>query len=178
MARVIAFAGKIGSGKTTVTRSLSDILGWPRVSFGDYVRRAVRGRGLDEERVTLQRVGTELLRADTYGFCRNVLTSSGWKNGENILIDGLRHTETIEVIKELANADRLDIVFLKISEGVRLARLSGREGRDASYRASVEAHSSEDQVTSSIFAKADLIVSNDGPLQDTVSATLNWIQLS
>ena len=41
---VLAFAGGIASGKSTLSSGVSRALGWPRVSFGDYVRRVARER--------------------------------------------------------------------------------------------------------------------------------------
>lgn len=175
MPQVIAFAGKIGSGKTTITTSLADALAWSRASFGDYVRKVVRERELEETRAVLQSVGTELLRADPREFCNSVLTSSGWRAGQNLLIDGLRHAETIEVIRQLTKAETVRIVFVRISEEVRLRRLIGHEENDASYRAVVEAHSSEAQVTSNLAESANFVVDNDGPLCATISEILKWM---
>ena len=128
MPQVIAFAGKIGSGKTTITKSLADALAWPRASFGDYVRKVVHERGLKETREILQSVGTEILRADPPGFCNSVLASSGWEPGQSLLIDGLRHVETIEIIGRLTQGAPLRIVFVRIGEKARLRRLEEREG--------------------------------------------------
>jgi dephospho-CoA kinase len=176
MPQVIAFAGKIGSGKTTITKCLADALGWPRASFGDYVRKAVRERGLGETREVLQSVGTELLRASPPAFCNSVLQSSGWKLGNSLLIDGLRHAETIEIIQGLTQVVPLSIVFVRISEDLRLRRLEEREGWDANYRAVVEAHSSEAQVTSALAGAADFVVDNDGPIRAAVSEVAKWIK--
>lgn len=175
MPKVVAFAGKIGSGKTTITKSLADLLAWPRASFGDYVREAARRRGMKDTREVLQALGTEILRADPRNFCQSVLSHCGWNAGQNLLIDGLRHEETIEIIKGLTLATTVSIVFVKISEVVRFERLMGREESDAKYRAMVEAHSSEAQVTSILARKANFTVDNDGPLEATVSAVSQWI---
>lgn len=175
MSKVVAFAGKIGSGKTTITKSLADLFDWPRASFGDYVRAAARQRGMKDTREVLQALGTEILRADPGKFCQSVLAHCGWNAGQNLLIDGLRHEETIEIIKGLTRATTVSIVFVKISEEVRLERLMGREGTDAKYRTMVEAHSSEAQVTSILAGKANFTVDNDGPLEATVSAISQWI---
>jgi len=175
MPKVVAFAGKIGSGKTTITKSLADLLAWPRASFGDYVREEARQRGMKDTREVLQALGTEILRAEPGNFCQSVLAHSGWNAGQNLLIDGLRHEETIEIIRRLTRATTVSIVFVKISEEVRLERLMGREGSDVKYRTMVEAHSSEAQVTSILAGKANFTVDNDGPLEATVSAISQWI---
>lgn len=175
MSKVVAFAGKIGSGKTTITKSLADLLAWPRASFGDYVREEARQRGMKDTREVLQVLGTEILRADPRIFCKSVLAYSGWNAGQDLLIDGLRHEETVEIIRDLTQARSVSVVFVRISEEVRLERLMGREGSDAKYRAIVEAHSSEAQVTSILADRANFIIDNDGALETTVSAISKWI---
>src|SRR5437667_11684940 len=98
MALAVAFSGKLGSGKTTVSSSLAEALKWPRTSFGDYVREILRSRGLEQTRDNLQRFGTQLLNDDPRAFCRSVLLSCGWTPGDNLIIDGLRHLRTIQII--------------------------------------------------------------------------------
>src|SRR5437879_891815 len=98
---VIALSGKLGSGKTTISSAIATLLGWRRVGFGDYVRKVVRERGLEETRQNLQVVGTELLEADPREFCKAVLSSGGWTSGEPLIIDGLRHVRTIAIVQEL-----------------------------------------------------------------------------
>ena len=46
-----------------------------------------------------------------------------------------------------------------------------------SYRALIEAHSSEAQVTSALADAADFVVDNDGPIDATVSEIVKWIKV-
>src|SRR5579859_1042107 len=160
---VVAFAGKIGSGKTTLTTALAEFLKWPRASFGDYVRTAVRERGLPQTRYNLQRVGTELLHNDIGKFCKSVLLSSGWNGNQSLIIDGLRHTETIDVIREIVLPATLKIVFISISDNTRLQRLKNRGEGNADAIEDADRHSSEQQVASVLRGCADLLVDGCKP---------------
>lgn len=176
MAIVVAFAGKIGSGKTTVTNSLAGLLCWHRASFGDYVRLVVRERRLDATREELQRVGTELLREDPRHFCSSVLLNCGWRCGENLIIDGLRHVETIEIIQKLVQPALLRIVFLSVDEETRIDRLTQRGEADATTIAPADAHSSEQQASSTLAASADLVIDANKPVDEIVREVMNWIR--
>jgi dephospho-CoA kinase len=44
---VLTFAGRIASGKSTLSRQIAVTLGWPWASFGDYVRAEATRRGFD-----------------------------------------------------------------------------------------------------------------------------------
>lgn len=78
---VVGFAGKMGSGKTTISSLTAQTLGWARVGFGDYVRSVARQRGLDASRGTLQALGESLLADGSEGFCRDVLAQTDWRLG-------------------------------------------------------------------------------------------------
>ena len=176
MTKVIAFAGKIGSGKTTLTKALAESLGCLRASFGDYVRDVVRAQGLPPTRENLQRVGTQLLESDTNGFCRAVLSQPGWRPGEMLVIDGLRHKETVNPIKDIISPAELRIVFLSVDENTRLARLAQRGDADISALTRADAHSSELQVGSTLCEMADLVLEGDESVEDTVLRVGEWIR--
>jgi dephospho-CoA kinase len=176
MAAVLAFAGRMGSGKTTLTTALARALGCKRASFGDYVRHVVAARGLEQTRENLQRIGTELLEQDRLGFCRAVLQYAGWVPGEVLVIDGLRHSETIDLIQQLVSPLRLRIVYLAIDDDTRLERLGARGEGEREALLSAEAHSSEQQVTSILARRAHLTVDSGIPVQECVRRVMEWAQ--
>ena len=176
MAAVLAFAGRIGSGKTTLTTALAEALGCKRASFGDYVRYVVNARGMPATRENLQRIGTDLLEHDKLVFCDAVLRYSGWTPGTSLVIDGLRHAETIDLICQLVSPLKFRIVYLEIDEDTRLERLGlrGEGGREALSLA--ESHSSEQQVISILARRADLIVDGGNSIQESVHRIVEWIR--
>jgi dephospho-CoA kinase len=176
MAAVLAFAGRMGSGKTTLTTALVQALGYRRASFGDYVRHVVKGRGLEQTRENLQTIGTELLEQDRLGFCSAVLQHAGWEPGEALVIDGLRHAETIDLIGQLVSPLVVKIVFLEIDDDIRLERLRARGDGTRESLTLAEAHSSEQQVTSILARRADLTIDNGDSVQESVRRVVQWVQ--
>jgi dephospho-CoA kinase len=172
----IAFSGKLGSGKTTISNATATALGWPLVGFGNYVRKVVRERGLEGTRENLQAVGTELLERDSYDFCKAVLSSGGWTRGEPLLIDGLRHVRTISIIQELISPAKLRIVSISVSEATRLQRLGQRSHVDAASIGMIEAHSSEQEVSSILCDHADLVIDGEKPVSVLVAEVVHWIR--
>lgn len=176
MTLVLAFAGKIGSGKTALSGAVSEALGWRRASFGDYVRHVVSGRGLMETRENLQRIGTELLEADMFEFCRRVLTHSGWSNGEPLIIDGLRHAETAPLISQIVEPAEMRIIYIDIDQQSRLNRLTRRGEGDPLLLTLAEQHSSELQVGSILRGMADLILDGRRPIPESTASVLQWVK--
>jgi dephospho-CoA kinase len=174
MRMVLAFAGRIGSGKTTLTTALAKVLGYSRASFGDYVRHVVQTRGMDQTRENLQRIGTDLLEGDRLAFCNEVLRHSGWTAGDGLVIDGLRHAETIELIQRLTHPLKLKIIYLQIDDSLRLERLAARGDAEALWLA--ESHSSEQQVASILAQRADLTIDGGDSVHESVQRLVEWVQ--
>lgn len=157
---VVAIAGRIGSGKTTLSKDLAAALACPRATFGDYVRQKVQERGQPPTRENLQVIGTELLLQDPDYFCESVVSMSGWKPGHDLVIDGLRHLRTIPIIRRITTPAGWKIVYVWVPEQVRLTRLSDRGEGDAQNVARIESHSSEQELQS-IADMADVAVRGD-----------------
>ena len=94
MGTVVAFAGAIGSGKTALSKRVAELLHWPFVSFGDYIREVARQNGQDQkDRSVLQKLGQSLVMTDVDRFVSAVLDSVDWRKEGNLIVDGLRHVE-------------------------------------------------------------------------------------
>jgi dephospho-CoA kinase len=175
MSIVIAIAGRIGSGKTTLSKDLANALQCLRASFGDYVRAAVQERGLPQTRENLQVIGTQLLTSDPTGFCSSVLSSCGWQPGKDLVIDGLRHLITIPIIRRLVEPSAMKIVYISVPEEIRLQRLNDRGEGDAHNVARIESHSSEQEL-GPIAQMADLAVRGDSPRDVNVAEIAAWLR--
>ena len=178
MTFVIAFAGKIGSGKTTISTAISKVLGCKRASFGDYVRQVASRRGLECTREILQYVGTEALETDKLEFCKNVLEYSGWSQGEPLVIDGLRHSETIPLLNQLVSPAQLRIVYMDIDEQSRFERLGIHGEVQMEVLTLADAHSSEQEAATILHNIADVIVDGRKPIENCVAAVLEWMAKS
>ena len=168
MAFVIAIAGRIGSGKTTLSKDLASALSCPRATFGDYVRSQVEARGLPLTRENLQVIGTQLLLNDPTAFCKSAISMSGWRPVSDLVIDGLRHLMTIPIIRENTAPAEWRIVYISVPEDIRLKRLSDRGEGDALNVQKIEAHSSEQELES-IASMADIVVRGDELREKNVS---------
>ncbi|MFC1970057.1 AAA family ATPase [Chloroflexota bacterium] len=154
---VLGFTGPIGSGKSTVSKAIADVLGWPRASFGDYVRSVARERGLRQNRETLQTIGPELINAGWGPFCEAVFSQAGWERGSGIVVDGIRHIEAIETIRRMTVPLKFVLVFISIAEADRQSRLVRKGIKDKKEQLRIESHSTETHL-SSLRSKADFIV--------------------
>ncbi|HCT61333.1 MAG TPA: hypothetical protein DGA22_10765 [Acidobacterium sp.] len=172
----VAFAGKIGSGKTTISTAAARVLQCKRASFGDYVRHVVASQGLDATRENLQQIGTKHLEANRFEFCRNMLEYSGWTQGESIIIDGLRHHETIPLLNQLVAPAELRIAYIDIDELTRLKRIGIRDENQLASLRSADAHSSEQQVGTIIREIASLVLDGGQSVEDCVASALKWIR--
>jgi dephospho-CoA kinase len=172
----IGFAGKIGSGKTTLSSKVSETLAWPYVSFGNHVRNVARQRGLDESREVLQEIGASLVSSDPGLFCREVLSQADWQPGLPIVIDGIRHVEVVEVLRRLIAPSSLRVVYIEVADGVREARLPEEGINNATQLMQIETHSTEVQVRTVLPESADLIVDGSKELDDLVNEIVDWVR--
>lgn len=123
-AMVVAFSGAIGTGKSNVSRKVQELLHWPRVSFGDYIRALSQQLGQDNtDRIVLQRLGQALVQRDAKDFVQKVLNQiQGWQNGPGILVDGLRHVEIRQALIDIVGIPNFKLVFLSLDEATRRRR--------------------------------------------------------
>ncbi len=173
---VLAFAGSIASGKSTLSVSVATALGWPRVSFGDHVREVARNSGLDCSREVLQDVGASLIDKGWEDFCRTVLRQVNWSPGQPLIVDGIRHVEAIDVLRQLVAPSTLLLVLVVLNEPTREARLRERGMTDHGKFHQIEAHSTEAQVKTVLPRMADITVDGARPVEDLVREIVTRVQ--
>lgn len=173
---VVAFAGSIANGKSTLSGGVAKLLGWPRVGFGDYVRHVARSQGLDSSREVLQEVGATLIDQGWEEFCRAVLRQVPWEPGRPLIVDGIRHTEAVDVLRQLVAPSELLLVFIAVDVLTRKARLHQRGMTDHEYLQRVDVHPTEAQVWTVLSSVADLTVDGTRPMDDLLSEIVIWIQ--
>ena len=164
---IVAFSGGIGSGKSSVSKLVAELIGWPRVSCGDYVRSVAMSRGLGLERGDLQLLGAELM-ADPTAFCKGVLDQANWEPGKSLLIDGIRHAEALDAIKVLVSPATTKSVFLGASSARRTEQ-TGIENMEE-----LDSHSTELQV-SDLEHTADFVLDASQDPVSLAEQTATWI---
>lgn len=174
---ILAFAGSVASGKSTISTAVATVLGWPRVSFGDYVRSEARHRGLGESREVLQNLGVSLIEEGWEPFCRAVLAQTIWCPGQSLVIDGIRHAEAVRTLQRLVAPSKLLLVFIVTNESVRKDRLHERNVIDHNELQQIESHSTESQVRIALPEMADLTMDGTKPIEDLLQKITAWVQI-
>jgi dephospho-CoA kinase len=173
---VLAFSGSIASGKSTLSGEVAEALQWSRVSFGDYVRSVARNQGLAESREVLQAIRADLVERDIEGFCRAVLAQANWQPGQPIVIDGIRHTEVLDSLRQIVAPTALYLIFVTVDEATRSARLLEREATSLEKHQYLEQDSTERQVKFDLAHLSDLIIDNRHSLRESVKQIVDWLK--
>jgi adenylate kinase family enzyme len=127
---VIAIAGPIGSGKTTISRVLAKRLHCKHASFGDYFRKTAARLGHNPtDRALLQRLGEEQVRLSPDNVCRELLVGSDWRPSDGtIVIDGVRHLEILGALKRAVAPLSVFLVYVQ-RDKIRATLLSTQVGK-------------------------------------------------
>ena len=156
--KILAFAGQIGSGKSTISELVATRLRWKWAGFGDFLRGRAEAQHLDSsDRLVLQNLGQEFIRNGWPQFCSQLLESVRWMSGEHLVVDGVRHIEAIETLQTLTQPSNVKLVYLTTKEHVRKDRVFKRRSENLSIVAS---HPVESQVQDRLPVRADLLVDN------------------
>ncbi|MDB4766752.1 AAA family ATPase [bacterium] len=169
---IIAFSGKISSGKTTLSKEIASNLGIACASFGDYVRSIARERGLDEkDRRIVQNVGQSLIESGWREFCNSVLEAANWRNGDSIVVDGIRHCQAVATIKEIVKPQPFRLIYVEVDSNLRLERL----GKNSTEMARMDAHSTEADVQNVLRSIADKCVDGSRDLDDLIVEISDYV---
>jgi dephospho-CoA kinase len=167
MSTVLALAGKIASGKSTLASKFANDVGWSYVSFGNYVRSVARESGLEETRENLQNVGDRLIKEDLEGFCQRVLAQANWRPGQPLVIDGVRHAEVHYLLRRMVAPSKYVLTYLRVNDQVRKDRLR-QEGIDDSELVERETHPTEEQVNAVLPRLANHILDGAEPISSLI----------
>lgn len=173
---IIGFSGAIGSGKSTLSKMLAESLGWVRAGFGDYVRNEAQRQNLPERREILQEIGTHLVE-DGDKFCSEVLAWVSWRPGDNLVIDGIRHSSILGSLKRLTKPSRMLLIYISIDEQTRLDRIVIRDGDHGAGLKVFDQHSTEIEVSGSLKDFADIVVDGRMPVSESLGHILDVLKM-
>lgn len=173
---MLGFSGKIGTGKTAISECVAQQLGFPRVSFGNYVRSIAQRRGLENSREILQDIGESLVENDCRQFCWSVLNQVDWIPGQNLVVDGIRHLKVLNEIRKIVLPSELSLIYVQVDEAIRFSRLKNKPSDDLDYLAQIEKHSTEEQVKKLLLERADLVVNSNYELDRIIEVILKWVR--
>ena len=176
MGLVIAFAGEIGSGKSSVSKALETALGWPRVSFGDYLRAEVGRRGGNPNcREALQELGQSLVDIHPESFCRSVLRMVNFRLGGDLLVDGVRHVNIQVIMRRLVLPSETKLVYLAADSNTRYERVRDRTGGQSDFARATQ-HRVEGEVKDCLSRIADAVVDTRNDADDPFEVCLRLIR--
>lgn len=159
---IVAFAGRIGAGKSSVSAAVAEALRFKLASFGGFVRKTATERGMDHSRESLQAVGEELEAKDAAQFCRAVLDDAGWSAGKPVVVEGIRHVRILDTLTSLVAPQSVFLVYLQAPDELRRGRLQERGAQEAQYLERAETHSTERDVIAELPQLANLVLSTKG----------------
>jgi len=172
---ILGFAGKISSGKSTITSRLAETLRWKRASCGDHVRKVAAARGIPDTRHNLQELGQNLMSSDVMLFCNSVLKEANWNQGDSIIIDGIRHKEAVETFRSLGSPSRFGLVFLDLNNSELEIRRAKNLSRVPDHEA--DKHRSEHQILDdSLKDGADLVLDGTLHINAQIDEVLGWLE--
>jgi dephospho-CoA kinase len=172
---VLAFSGRMGSGKSTISKYVADALGWKKASFGEYIRSFAKAQGLEPSREVLQELGELLVNRGPEDFCRSLLLHYQWSSGEPLVIEGVRHVAVLRALQKLVAPLALRLVHIELSEKTRRERLE-RTDKDVLARLDdIESHSTELEVGSTLPTWASWRVEGERPVEELVREIVSWV---
>ncbi len=159
----VMVTGKIGAGKSTVTRFLCEEFGFGVVGFGATVRAKAKELGLGSDRRTLQDVGHDLIsRLGEPALVNMAIAYSELASRGRVAFDGIRNAAAEEYTRSLAEATYL--IFVDLDDERRRSRILERtQGEPLTSEALIEMekHPIESGIDA-LRSRAELVVSNDG----------------
>lgn len=173
MSMAVCFSGRIGSGKTSVSRQVAKVIEGAWSGFGDFVRSQAVARSLDPgSREVLQDLGAELIRIHgSVWLCEQVIASAQWDGSKPLVIDGVRHVAVMDDITQLIAPHRAVLVHLALDDELERSR-----DLDAHTRVAAEKHSTEQDVIHRLPQRADLVVSSNEPIEQVVNTIVSFIR--
>jgi Fic family protein len=93
-------SGAKGAYTSALSEVLAEILAWKHARFSDFIRgeAAASGESPEDTRV-LQRIGQHLVEKQLTYFVTSVLNTAGWRSGDDLVLDGLRHADVFRELK-------------------------------------------------------------------------------
>ncbi len=158
----VALSGSFGSGKTTLATALSRKLGWKQAAFGKFIRYQAKIRGYNpNKREDLQKVGSILIKKGWLKFCKDVLHYGGWKIGEPVIINGIRHVQAIKTLRKILSPMKIVHIYLDLNRQEQRKRLFKSDKKTLINLGRLEKDKTECEVRSKLPLVADKILRAD-----------------
>lgn len=156
--KIYLIAGNIGSGKTWVSKKLSELLKIDRCSFSSYVKWKCRLLNLPINRKNLNEIGRNAVKESIDEFLYFVFNCAVEKKSEFLIVDGLRHIKVLSEIKKYCN--NVSVVFIDSDFNTITDNLKSR----GTFNEDTKFYSEEGELPL-IKEKADIIVKSSNEIE-------------
>jgi dephospho-CoA kinase len=173
--RAIAISGRIGSGKSTLTKALASSFGWDAISFGRYVKFVADDRGLGTARQALQDLGQALIADAGEDRFLQVVLEFYRPTSPVQLFDGVRHAAMIDAIRR--HYDATSVICLVLDDRTRYERYTARTAEPVDYHHFLawDKHPVERDIAR-ICEHADLRLNAALPISNLVDAAVETLR--
>jgi dephospho-CoA kinase len=171
----LIFCGKLGSGKSTVSKEVAIQIGANWNSFGNSVRRIAEERGLPTDRDQLQKLGAQLVSEAPEFFCDRVLAGASHSSNRIIVLDGLRHESILALLRKKLSPEKLLCVFVEVDEETRIDRIAKRNSLKREEVLQLDTHSTEIEVETTLRLLSDFVVDNSKSPESAINAVILWL---
>ncbi len=167
---IIGLTGKNGSGKTEVSNYLQS-RGFEYYSLSDAIRDEIRSRGQEISRDILINVGTELREKFGPGILAERILRH-LDNDRNYVIDSIRNPHEVDALRK---RDDFTLLAIEADQATRFERSRARARESAAQTLQqfmeeeareLESENPANQQLLATQKKADLVVANDGTLEE------------
>ncbi len=160
----ICVAGKIACGKSTVAEAIVLHTGFPRISFGDILRKYSEERSLPQTREALQELGQKILDRYGYdGFLKWSMEHSPDINwNDSLVVDGVRHLAVYKRIVELFPETIL--IYCSCDIQMQIERILSRDGIAKEEAIKIVSHQTERYIQE-LETYADIIYRPESDMQ-------------
>lgn len=168
---IVALAGSVGAGKSTVADGLACRLGGTTAGFGNYVRHLAVGLGEKPERSALQRIGQKQIEANSKAFILGFLDWASPDLARPFIIDGVRHAVVDAALRAWSSKQNCDYMLVIIDTSLRERAKRGYGGNERQVR-NVEAHPVERGNVETLSDLAEVVVSGDGEPKEVIACIM------
>lgn len=175
MKAIFLICGQTGAGKSALTKRLHQHFGFPIASFGNAVRKIAQDAGEDSSDTSvLQRIGQKEVDQNPDNLCDLVL---GALEGEfdGAFIDGLRHIKILEILRKKADPVPIAVIYVGLTEKIRFQRLAANRGWSLERCLAYKQSPTEVELESLLRGRTDLVVDNEGSIENSLAACVRWI---
>ncbi|MDR2647783.1 MAG: AAA family ATPase [Oscillospiraceae bacterium] len=172
---IIAAVGKNGTGKDFFLEYLAKKYALPMISIGDIVRELAAKDGLELSRENLHKTSAKYMGEFGQTFFPEQIVKKIRESGAPVyLVSGIRPLSDVQYLKTQFGTDFLLVDVVISSDEVRyarmLARASDRDGKSVEMLREYDAGEEKLFRTSETEALADVVLKNDGGIDDFYAA--------